>query len=98
MKVMNEMNKASQEKIAREIFGTNGKIFTVTFIKRTTGEKRVLNARLNVKKYLKGGVLKYSPKEHNLISCFDMQSLSYKMIPVDGIMDYRCEGVVITVR
>lgn len=88
----------AREKIANEIRNTNGKIFTVTFKKRTTGEVRTLNGRLNVKKYLKGGSLKYSAKDNNLISVFDVKAMAYKMIAIEGIIEYKCEGVVIRIN
>jgi hypothetical protein len=65
---------------------TKGKIFTVTFIKRTDGSVRVMNARLGVKAYLKGGTLPYNPEEKGLIPVFDIQKRSYRMISLDSIL------------
>ena len=47
-------------------FVGNGKIFTVTFIKKDLST-RIMNCRLGVTKHLKGGTLKYDPTEKNLI-------------------------------
>ena len=71
---------------------SNGRVFTVDFIKRTTGEPRVMNARLGVKKHLKGGTLKYNPASKNLISVFDMQKKGYRMVDIDTIYGLRIDG------
>ena len=73
------------------IRATQGKFFGVEFVKRTTGEVRKMQARLNVKKYLKGGVLGYNPKEKNLIMCFDMNN-GYRAIAVEGITEIQANG------
>jgi hypothetical protein len=51
-------------------------IFTVVFIKRTTGEERTMTCRQGVKKYIKSSAIKgpvpYDPSEHNLVWVFDL--------------------------
>jgi hypothetical protein len=74
---------------------TSGKIFSVAFYKRTTGEYRVMLCRGGVRKYLKGGLQKFDPQKYNLMVVFDMQKLEYKCIPIERIMflnkiDLRC--------
>lgn len=71
------------------IRNTHGKIFRATFIKRSTGEKRVLVGRLGVKKYVKGEGMSYVPSEHDLISVFDMQKVEYRMIPIEGLLEVK---------
>ena len=61
------------------ILDTNGGFFTVTFIKKD-GTPRVMNARLGVKKHLKGGELKYDARSMGLIPVYDMQSKGYRMV------------------
>lgn len=63
---------------------TKGKFFTVTFIKKD-GTERVMNARLGVKAYLKGGELPYNPDEKGLIPVYDMKNSGYRMVNVDTI-------------
>lgn len=70
-------------------FGKSGKIFHVSFIKRTTGEKREMTARLGVKKGLKGGELGYSSKEKNLLTCWDMQKHGYRSIALENVLEIR---------
>lgn len=74
--VLNKINAAGQ----------NGKIFTVTFIKRLTGEKRIMNARLYVKKHLKGGEKKYNDIDHKLVTVYDMKCKGYRCIPLDTVI------------
>jgi hypothetical protein len=61
------------------ILNTKGGFFTVTFIKKD-GTPRVMNARLGVKKHLKGGELKYDARSMGYIPVFDMQKREYRMV------------------
>lgn len=71
---------------ARELIrATKGKIFTVTFVKRSNGDRRMMNCRLGVKKYLHGGELPYWPDDHNLIPVFDLKKNDYRMISADTL-------------
>jgi hypothetical protein len=70
------------------IFDTKGKFFTVTFIKKD-GSERVMNARLGVKKYLKGGTLAYDPAEFNYITVYDMGSKGYRMVNANTIKNLK---------
>lgn len=74
------------------IYASGGEIFTVEFVKRSTGEVRKMNARLGVTKHLKGGDLKYDPKEHALITVFDMQKKGYRSIATEGITKLTLGG------
>jgi len=67
----------------------DGRFFTVTFIKRTTGEVRIMNCRQRVNKHLVGGVCSYSFREKGLVSVFDMGKMAYRSIPIDGIRTIR---------
>lgn len=66
--------------------GENGRILTVTFIKRTTGELRVMNCRLGVKKGVKGIGMSYNPAEKNLLGVYDMQNGGFRMIALESIL------------
>jgi len=70
------------------IFGTKGKFFTVTFIKKD-GSERVMNARLGVKKYLRGGELRYDPAEFNYITVYDMGAKGYRMVNANTIQNLK---------
>jgi hypothetical protein len=70
------------------IFDTKGKFFTVTFIKKD-GSERVMNARLGVKKYLRGGELRYDPAEFNYITVYDMGAKGYRMVNANTIKNLK---------
>jgi len=71
----------------------NGQIFQVTFIKRTTGERRRMVCRLGVRAHLKGGALNYDPSALNLLPVFDMQAQEYRSIPLDAVQSARIAGI-----
>ena len=87
------LQSISKLEAAQKIRDTKGQIFTVTFIKKSNGEKRVMNARLGVKAYLKGGVLPYDPNTKGLIPVYDIQSKEYKMINIPGIVNLKAKGI-----
>jgi hypothetical protein len=78
---------------AQKIRETKGRMFTVTFIKKSNGQKRTMNARLGVKAYLRGGVLPYDPNTKGLIPCYDVQTKDYRMINIQGIVNLKTGGV-----
>jgi hypothetical protein len=78
---------------AQKIRDTKGRMFTVTFIKKSNGEKRTMNARLGVKAYLRGGVLPYDPNTKGLIPVYDVQTKDYRMINIQGIVNLKTGGV-----
>jgi len=74
--------------IKSKILSTNGKFFTVQFIKKN-GDLRRMVARIGVKKYLKGGE---NPAKNydNLIVVFDVQKRAYRMINLDTLINFKC--------
>jgi hypothetical protein len=77
----------SRSEAKQIIKDTKGKFFTVTFTKKD-GTTRVMNARLGVKAYLKGGELPYDPSSkgtYGLIPVFDIPKKAYRMINIDTI-------------
>ena len=73
---------------------TEGKIFRVSFIKRTTGELRHLNGRLGVQKGVKGVGMKYNPTERELLPVYDIQKKEFRMINLSGIKEVEFQGRV----
>ena len=73
---------------------TGGKIFRVTFIKRTTGEKRVMVCRRKVTKGVTGEGQPYNPTEKGLITVFDMQKNAFRNISVEGIEEIKIKETV----
>lgn len=74
------------------IHGTAGKIFAVEFIKRTTGELRLMTARTGVKSRLAGGEPAYDREAKGLICVFDMTADGYRSIPIEGIKRIKVAG------
>ena len=68
------------------ILNSNGKIFTVEFTKKD-GTIRIMNCRLGVTKYLKGGSITLDPNK--FITVYDMQSKGYRAINKDAILTVR---------
>jgi hypothetical protein len=84
--VTNTLNRSAAKQMIKD---TKGKFFTVSFIKRTDGTRRVMNARLGVKAFLKGGTLPYDPEAKRLIPVYDVQKRAYRMINVDTIFNLK---------
>jgi hypothetical protein len=74
----------TQEEAKRLIKATNGKFFTVTFIKKD-GTERVMNARLGVKVYLRGGQLAYDAESKGLVPVYDVKTGGYRMVNINTI-------------
>lgn len=70
----------------------DGHIFSVDFIKRTTGEQRHMLCRIGVKSHLKGGTKKFSDTEKNLLTVFDVQKNGYRSIPLENIIRVKING------
>jgi len=73
---------------------TNGKIFSIKFTKRTTGEERQMTCRTGVEGHKVAAPSKpgLDFKKHDLISVFDMQKQAYRSIPIEGIFAIKQDG------
>ena len=71
----------------------DGKMFSVEFIKRTTGETREMICRRGVLSHLKGGDAAYDPKENGLLWVFDTQKDGYRSIPLENVIKVKIRGV-----
>ena len=78
----------SKDEAKKLIKDTKGKFFTVTFIKKD-GTTRVMNARLGVKAYLKGGELPYDADAKGLIPVFDIPKRAYRIVNLKTITDLK---------
>lgn len=81
---------SSSKVFANMIEQSNGKMVTVSFIKQD-GSLRVLNGRLGVTKYLKGG--KSSVDANEYISIYDVQNKGYRSVNRNTIVALRMQGV-----
>lgn len=71
-----------------QILATNGRFFSVSFVKKD-GTERKMTARLGVKKDIKGVGLKFNPTERNLIVVFDIHKKAYRMINLSTIFKFK---------
>jgi hypothetical protein len=62
--------RINRDELIQKIKDTKGAFFTVTFVKKD-GTTRVMNARLGVKLYLKGGTLAYDAESKGLVPVWD---------------------------
>jgi len=89
------MTITTQEAV-KKIQGTGGKVFGVTFIKRTNGELRNGAYRLGVSKGVNGAGLKFDPAKKNLIQVFDMNN-GHRFISIEGLQTITVGGQRFTV-
>lgn len=80
-------DEAKQLLIARR----SGAIMTVTFVKRTNDEIRVLNCRKGVKKDQTGEGLKFNPIQRNLLPVFDMKKGAYRFVNLETIKSIKAD-------
>lgn len=71
-----------------------GKIFSVVFTKRTTGEERTMVARRGVAKGVTGKGMKFDMREKNLINVYDMKKKDYRFFNVETVKQIKANGEV----
>lgn len=76
--------------LSKIIEASNGRFFTVSFIKKD-GSIRVLNGRIGVEKYLKGG--ECTLDRASFLIVYDVQSKGYRAINRDTIQTVTMDGV-----
>ena len=69
-----------------------GKIFGVSFIKRTTGETRHMSARRGVRKDVTGEGLKYNPESKQLLTVYDMNKQGHRMLNTETLYRLALKG------
>lgn len=91
----------TRKEVVEFIRGSEGKMFSIRFIKRTDGSEREMVCRTGVKSRLAGGEPAYDPKDYKLINVFDMHAPAkkgstekgdYRSIPIEGIIQIKMEG------
>ena len=70
-------------------FVSNGRIFSVTFIKKN-GEERTMLARTGVTKHLKGGTRKNNNADHLIV--WSMQDKAYRTINLSTVTKLKANG------
>lgn len=84
----------TRDEVVNFIQQTNGKIFSIRFIKRTTKELREMVCRTGVTSHLTPVPTRrpVNFQLNRLIPVFEMKSESYKSIPIEGIQAIKIEG------
>ena len=88
------MKTINTDKAKELINNSKGRIFSSVFIKKD-GTHRLMNARLKVTKHLKKEAKPrpYQQSKYNLITVFDMQKKSYRMINLNTLQELTIDGV-----
>jgi hypothetical protein len=84
--------EVSLEEFVKLLYDTDGRVFQVSFIKRSTGETRNITAKFGVTDKLKGGKQPYDPAKKLLITVFDVDKNDYRAIPAEGIISGFMDG------
>lgn len=89
------MRTITRKAALKHIQNANGKLFSVVFVKRTTGEEREMLCRQGVKKYLSpsGKGPAYNFAEKGLLPVFDFGKQAYRSVPKEGIIRIKINGV-----
>lgn len=74
------------------IAAQNHTFFTVCFIKRTTGEERIMEASTNYKSLLKGGEAAYDAISKGLLVVRDREKGAIRSIATESILWIRANG------
>ena len=80
----------TQEMIER---ASSGRFFTVEFIKRTTGELRVMTCRLGVTKGVTGKGMAFDPSSKGLLPVYDVQAQGHRMVNLSDLRTLVMDGV-----
>ena len=86
------MKTIDRDTAKKHIYATNGKFFSAVFIKKD-GEKRLMNCRLKVKKYVKGVGRKFNPSDKGLIGVFDLQKDQHRFINLETLESLKIQGI-----
>jgi len=82
----------NKEMAIQMIKNNQGKIFGVTFVKRTTGDVRNMSARIGVSKGITGEGLKYDPESKQLLTVYDMHKNQYRMLNIETLSRLTMRG------
>ena len=86
------MKTIDKETARKYIYATNGKFFSAVFTKKD-GERRLMNCRLKVKKYVKGVGRKFKPEDKGLIGVFDLKKDQHRFINLNTLEELKISGV-----
>ena len=85
------MKKINKDTAKRYIYETNGKFFSAVFTKKN-GDKRLMNCRTKVKKYIKGVGLRFKPQDKGLMTVFDLTKGEYRFLNLNTLESLKING------
>ena len=85
------MKRIDRDTAKKYIYESNGKIFSAVFTKKN-GEKRLMNCRTKVHKYVKGVGLSFKPQDKGLMTVFDLQKGEYRFINLNTLEELKING------
>lgn len=90
---METAEKLSTEKFVEWVNNqSEGKIFRVTFRKRSDNTVRTMTCRTRVRSHLAGGEKAFADADHKLLTVFDMGRGGYRSIPLEGLISCKLDG------
>jgi hypothetical protein len=105
------MELLSQEQAADMIRKSGGKIFSVTFNKRSTGTPRRLTGRVGVTQQVTGEGKAFNPRDHNLLTVYEFVGSGqdakgrhstigrqWRHVAIEGITSLRMRGKTFQVQ
>tara|TARA_Y100001973_G_C4943234_1_gene206680 strand:+ start:183 stop:467 length:285 start_codon:yes stop_codon:yes gene_type:complete len=85
------IKKIDRDTAKKYIYESNGKIFSAVFTKKN-GEKRLMNCRTKVHRYVKGKGLSFKPQDKGLMTVFDLQKGEYRFINLNTLKELKING------
>ena len=92
MEDVKKVEWVAKDVAVNKIRNSNGKIFSVKFVKKD-GSLRDMNCRLGVVKYVKGIGRKFDPADYALVGVYDLQKEAYRMINLNKLLMLKMEGM-----
>ena len=88
---MKKKIEITRDEAKERILNSRSRIFGAIFLKLDGTERKII-ARLDVKKHLKGGQLKYNPSDFNYIIAYDMNKKGYRTININTLLSLSIDN------
>ena len=85
------MKRINKQQLTNLIQGTNGKFFSLVFVKKD-GSDRHMTARTGVSKGVTGQGLKYNPADYGMVCLYDTKAKGYRMVKLEKVKGIQVEG------
>jgi len=85
------MKKLARENLKEALKNTKGRFFGVEFYKKD-GSVRRMNARLGVKKHLRGGTNKVEAPDRPYVTVFDIPTKGYRTVNLHTVTKVHLDG------